>query len=283
MNFRNRDVKLAYIREAILCIAFGTAVGLGVYAAFLYFEIDIFGWNLGLIFAPLAAGYAETYLANKLIGESIGAISAFILFLDTVIYGFIWKNPTLGFNVITVGSIGVILQAAFPTLINYIILVVGAGLISYMLGIFKRITSYFSNKLNYFYYKHGRKQLEVVEIQTVSKFNEQESNERINNMDFYFITSTDILDRPHVNLGQFHATVIIEKDKRLVNSDPKKAKIETLNKFKEGKDECLIKLAQNIQKASGNSVVNLEIQYGVIGLGGDSYQVTAMGMGIYLK
>ena len=64
MNFRNRDVKLAYIREAILCIAFGTAVGLGVYAAFLYFEIDIFGWNLGLIFAPLAAGYAETYLAN---------------------------------------------------------------------------------------------------------------------------------------------------------------------------------------------------------------------------
>jgi hypothetical protein len=53
MNFRERKIRLAYLKEAIACIAFGTAVGLGVYAAFLYFEIAIFGWNLGLVFALL--------------------------------------------------------------------------------------------------------------------------------------------------------------------------------------------------------------------------------------
>lgn len=283
MNFRERDVKLAYIREAILCISFGTAVGLGVYAAFLYFGIDIFGWNLGLFFAPLAAGYAETYLANKLIGESIGAISAFILFIDTVIYGFILKNPTLGFNIITFGSIGVILQAAFPTLINYILLVGGLGLISYFLGIFKRITTYFSNKINYFYYKHGKRQIEKVEPEEITEYDYRESNKLINSLDFFFITSTDILDREHLNLGQFHATVIIEKNKHLVNSDYERAKTETLNKLKNGKDECLVKLAEKIKAASGNCVVDLDIQYGLVGLGGDSYQITAMGMGIYLK
>ncbi len=95
-----------------------------------FFHIDIFGWNLGLIFAPLAAGYAETILANRVIGENIGAISAFILFIDTTFYSFILKNPTLGWNLITAGSILVILQAAFPTLINFILMVVVGGILS---------------------------------------------------------------------------------------------------------------------------------------------------------
>ena len=168
MNFREREVKWAYIREAILCIAFGTAVGLGVYGIFLRLHIAIFGWNLGLIFAPLAAGYAETYLANRIIGEDIGAISAFILFIDTTFYSFILKNPTLGVNIITFGTIAVILQAAFPTLINYIILVVGLGIVSYLLGIFARITTFFSNNLKKIYYRVIRNQEYEIEIKTSS-------------------------------------------------------------------------------------------------------------------
>ncbi len=282
MNFREREVKITYIREAILCIAFGTAVGLGVYGFFLYFHIDIFGWNLGLIFAPLAAGYAETILANRIIGEDIGAISAFILFIDTTFYSFILKNPTLGVNIITIGSIAIILQAAFPTLINYILLVGGLGTLSYLLGIFKRVTSYFNSNLEYIYYKHILKKPYEIEIETVTKFDEEASNIRINNLDFYFITSTDILDRNHTNLGQFHATVIIEKDKRLVHSNQNKTEIITLNQLKQAKDDCLIKLTQCIKAAGGNCVVDLDIQYGLIGLGGDHYQVNAIGMGVYL-
>lgn len=283
MNFREREVKLAYIREAIICIAFGTAIGLGVYGIFLRFNIAIFGWNLGLIFAPLIAGYAETYLANKIIGEDIGAISAFILFIYTTFYSFILKNPTLGVNIITFGSIAVILQAAFPTLINYIILVCGLGIVSYFLGIFARITKYFGNKIKYIYYKIVHKETYEVEIETISIFNEEESNKRINNTNFYFMTSTDVLDKRLINLGQFHATVIIEKDKRLVHTDKEKVEIITLNKLKTGKDDCLVKLTEIIKSAGGNGVVNLKIEYGLIGLGGDSYQVTTTGMGVYLS
>lgn len=283
MNFREREVKIAYIREAILCIAFGTFVGLLVYGFFLYFHIDIYGWNLGLIFAPLAAGYSETFIANKIIGEDLGAISAFILFIDTTFYSFILKNPTLGFNLITIGSIAVILQAAFPTLINFIILVGGVGFLSYLSGIFKKITAPVHHKLEYIYYKNILKKPLEIEIETVSCFDEEKSNNHINSLDFYFITSTDIVDENFINLGQFHATVILEKDKRLVHSDPEKVEMTTLNSLKEGKDKCLVKLSENIKKSGGNGVVDLHIEYGLIGLGGDSYQISAMGMGVCLN
>ncbi|WP_407374313.1 hypothetical protein [Methanobrevibacter sp.] len=283
MNFREREVKMAYIREAILCIAFGTSVGLLVYGFFLYFHIDIYGWNLGLIFAPLAAGYAETMLANRIIGSNIGAISAFILFIDTTFYSFILKNPTLGFNIITIGSIAVILQAAFPTLINFIILVGGVGLLSYLSGIFKKLTTPIYNFFEKIYYKYVLKKPHEIEIETVSLFDENKSNNLINSLDFYFITSTDIVDENYDNLGQFHATVILDKDKRLVHSDQKKVETITLNNLKEGKDKCLVELAEIIKESGGNGVVNLDIQYSLIGLGGDSYQISAMGMGVYLK
>lgn len=283
MNFREREVKMAYIREAIFCITVGTFIGLLVYGFFLYFHIDIYGWNLGLIFAPLAAGYIETILANRIIGQNIGAISAFILFIDTTFYSFILKNPTLGFNLITIGSIAVILQAAFPTLINFILLVGGVGLLSYLSGIFQKITRPVYNKLEYVYYKYLLKKPLETQVETVIYFDEKESNRRINDLGFYFITSTDVKHVNYANLGQFHATVILEKDKHLVHVDQRKAEITTLNRLKEGKDECLVKLAENITKSGGNGIVDLDIQYSLIGLGGDSYQISAMGMGVRLE
>lgn len=282
MNFREREVKIAYIREAILCITIGTVIGLVVYQIFLYFHIAIFGWNLGLIFAPLIAGYGETLLAKKIIGEGIGAISAFILFIYTTFYSFILKNPSLGFNFITIGSIAVILQAAFPTAVNYIIMVVGLGTISYFLGIFKRITNFLSNKAEYAFYKYILKKPYEIKIEKIIPFDEKRSNEIINNLNFYFYTSTDMMDEKFINLGQFHATVIVEKDKRLIHTDQEKVETTTLNNLKKAKDECLIKIAKNIKSAGGNGVINLKIEYGLIGLGGDSYQITAMGMGVYL-
>ena len=94
MKIKNKEIDLEHTRKAIICIGAGTAVGLFVYGIFLFFNIAIFGWTLGLIFAPVAAGYVETVLANKIIGENVGAISAFILFIYTTFYSFILKNPT---------------------------------------------------------------------------------------------------------------------------------------------------------------------------------------------
>ena len=83
-NMKIDKQRLGNLQKAFNVIAIGTLSGLAVYALFLYLNIAIFGWNLGLIFAPLAAGYVETILARRFIGEDIGAISAFILFLVTV-------------------------------------------------------------------------------------------------------------------------------------------------------------------------------------------------------
>lgn len=283
MNFREREVKLAYIREALFCIGLGTAVGLAVYGIFLYFHIAVFGWNLGLAVAPVAAGYTETVVANRIIGQDIGAISAFILFIYTTYYSFILKNPTLGVNAITFISIAVILQAAFPTLVNYIIIVFGLGIVSYFLGIFTRITTFFTIHIKKAYYKIFKNETYIAEITIVSKFDEKKSNERINNTNFYFITSTDVTTRKIENLNQYYATIIIEKDKRLIHVDQEKAEIITMNNLKQGKDDCLLKLTEFIKKDGGNGVINLEIEYGLVGLGGDSFQVTATGMGVRLS
>ena len=273
-----------YIREVIFCITFATLSGLVVYQGFLYFRIAIFGWNLGLIFAPLVAGYVETYIANKIIGEDIGAISAFILFAYTTFYSFILKNPTLGFNLITIGSIAVILQAAFPTLINYLIFTVGLGVVLYLLGIFKKITGFVYHKLKEFRYEHIlKKPIITEEVEEDYWFDEVKSNERINSMNFYFITSTDPIDQRIINLGEFHATVIVEKATIRTPPRPKKFEQETLYNLKVGKDECLVKIANKIKGAGGNGIVDLDIQYSLIGIGGDRYQVSAFGMGVYLS
>ena len=53
-------------RQKVICILFGTVVGTITYIIFLYLNLAIFGWNLGLAVAPLLAGYAETILAEKI-------------------------------------------------------------------------------------------------------------------------------------------------------------------------------------------------------------------------
>lgn len=282
MNLRKREIKISDITESGFCILIGTISGLLVYGLFLYLHIDIFGWNLGLIFAPLTAGYTETKIANRIKKEDIGAISAFILFIYTTFYSFILKNPTLGMNFITIGAIVVILQATFPTLINHIILVVILGIMSYLLGVFKKITDYFYKKIRQNYFKYILKK-EDLKIYEYDQFDENKSNKQINSLDFTFMTSTDILKKNYINLGQFDTTVIIEKNKKFITSNPNKSEKDSLNLLKKGKDECLIKLAEKIKSANGNGVVDLEITYSLTGIGGGFFQITTRGMGVKLE
>ncbi len=282
MKIRNTEFDIKNGIKALFCIAVGTGVGLLVYGIFLYYKIAIVGWNLGLIFAPLAAGYIETILANRIVGENLGAISAFILFIDTTFYSFILKNPTLGFNLITAGSILVILQAAFPTLINYILLVVLGGIFSNSVQslrkLVKKIESIYGNRPILFWNGPPIK----IEREEIIPFDETESNNKINNIDFYFITSTDIKQKYEI-LGVFQSHVILARDTHLVHSDPEEFELKTLNNLKEGKDECLIKLSEKIKANGGNGILNLEIQYFLVGLGGNSFQINATGIGIHLK
>lgn len=283
MDSKDKELDKKEKRKAILCVSFGTAVGLVVYGIFLYFKIAIFGWNLGLIFAPLAAGYAETILADRLIGQNVGAISAFILFIDTTFYSFILKNPTLGFNLITAGSIFVILQAAFPTLINYIILVVIGGIIANFINTLKKYWRQIRSALRKQQYVKWDGPTVEIDIDSIVKFNEDESNERLNNLNFYFITSTDMINKKYNIVGLYQAEIILEKDTSLIELEPEKAEIKQLYNLKKEKDNCLIQLAKTIKSNGGNGVLNLSINYNLVGLKGDNIQITAKGMGINIE
>ena len=277
MKIIGKEIDLKYIGKVLLSIAIGTAAGLIVYAIFLYFNIAIFGWNLGLIFAPLGAGYAETVVANRTIGRNLGAISAFILFIDTTFYSFILKNPTLGMNLITAGSIFVILQAAFPTVVNYILLVVIGGIVSNFSWLGKKIMALLKKIKSNIRWETPRPE-EPVEYDLF--FDENKSNERLNSQNFFFITSTD-MTRSHELLGIYQSEVIIENKVKIPLKDDELEK-KRLNNIKEGKDECLLTLVDKVKADGGNCILDLHIQYGLIGMGGDSIHITATGMGINL-
>ena len=56
-----------------------------------------------------------------------------------------------------------------------------------------------------------------------------------------------------------------------------------LNDLKQGQDDCLIKLADEIKELGGNGVVDLDILYFLNGIGGSEFQIVARGMGIKIK
>ncbi len=270
--------------KAIFCITIGTISGILTYYLFLYFNIAIFGWNLGLIFAPLVAGYVETYLAIKLVNESIGAISAFILFIVTVVYGFIIANPTLGPNIITVGSVLVITQAAFPTLINYILLVVVLGIFSYFLGIFKKITDNAYYGLKKFIYHKILKKEHVVKVSKKEFVNDYGNCIEINSRGFSFNTTTHPINgEVKEYLGLYVGSSTFQKRPAMVCVDYKQEEKDMLNKLKIAKNNALLNLADLIEQAGGNGVLDLKIEYELVDMGKGEYQVLAHGTGVIIE
>ena len=272
MDFDNvKEPDFNNVRLSLLSITLGTIVGLVTYWIFLYLNIAIFGWNFGLVFAPLAAGYFETWVNHRLMDGETGAISALILFIVTTIYSFIIANPTFGFNLLTFGISIIIFQAAIPTAVNYILIVVLLNGLTNFKGLFKKISDTLTHKLKINEEPHEKKIIH-------NNFDENKSNERLNELDFVFITSTDLPKGIYQNIGHFQATTVIKKNIQFITDD--ESAQETLYNIKEGKDECLIKLAKIIKENGGQGVVDLEISYGLVGLGGDSFQINAMGMGV---
>lgn len=275
MKIKGKETDFREVIKSVICIGIGTAIGLFMYWLCYVNHIAIFGFNLALIFAPIVAGLIETVLAQKLLGRNLGAISAIILFIDTTIHSFILHNPSLGMNFLTAGTIVVILQAAFPTAINYLLIVVVSASISN----FKWIRT---NILKIFKRRSDDEETPTMEIEE-KFFDEKESNDKINSLDFIFITSTDMIDKEYDIIGIFHSEVLLE------NKEPINVKrfdlIENnrLVAAKEGKDECLIKLANKIKENGGNCILDLDIQYGLVGPGGDHIHITCMGMGIYIR
>ena len=110
---------LAGFISAYLCIIWG---------------LVIFGFNIMYIISPLLAGFIETMIAREKYGRSTGAISALLIFIIINLYGWFIPatriDPTkepVTLSLITLIAIVLTLQAAFPTLVNYVLIVTFKG------------------------------------------------------------------------------------------------------------------------------------------------------------
>lgn len=272
-----RGKELSDIGLAALCIGSGTLIGILSYAFCLAIHLDIFGWNLGLVISPLVAGYVETQISMKYLNETTGAISAYILFFITVIYGFIINNPTLGLNGITIGSFFIILQAAFPTLINYFLIVVVLGVLSYIFGFFKRIT-------DGIYYTIKREYCNLMGKDFIIEIKNDETlvfqNININELGILLLSTTHPWGKEVKSYeGIFEGRVIIPNNEKFTSKNNEKL----LKNLNNAKNQAISKLADTVKKNGGNGVLDLTIEYDLIGdLKEKSFQIVARGTGVIL-
>lgn len=269
------------------CIGIGTAVGIATYVFCLIIHLAIFGWNLGLVISPLVAGYVETYFANKFIGETTGAVSAFILFLVTVVYGFIIANPTLGLNAITIGSAIIILQAALPTLINYFLFVMIIAIVSYMSGIFKKITDFsYELYLKIISKLKGEEYIKKERIPITTEYDINKHEIDINNLGVLFLSTTHPWGKEvQTYNGIYEGKIIIKSAQReQIKAKPGEREKNLLNSLKQAKDQALLNLCQEVKNKGGNGVLDLTIEYDTLGTnkGDNILQIVARGTGVIL-
>ncbi|MGC9516238.1 MAG: YbjQ family protein [Methanomicrobiales archaeon] len=126
-------------RWAFVAVFLGIVVGFGSAIICLAWNLVIFGFNIMYIVSPLIAGVVETVIARRKYGRSTGAISALLTFILINAYG--WLGPGYLFprepatlSLITIIALVLMFQAAFPTLVNYILFVIVLGMISKFIG-----------------------------------------------------------------------------------------------------------------------------------------------------
>lgn len=117
----------------------------GFFSAYfcIIYHLVIFGFNIMYIVSPILAGVVETIIARRKYGRTTGAISALLTFIFINIYGWIlpgtFVDPTkepVTLSFLTIICIALMLQAAFPILINYILLVIVLGTLKKIIGFF---------------------------------------------------------------------------------------------------------------------------------------------------
>ena len=287
-NLKSREGQIKLLKE-LACIAFGTVIGIATYVVCLYTNFAIFGWNFGLVLSPLFAGYAESFAAKRFVHESTGAVSAFILFIITVIYGFIIANPTLGFNVITAGSIVIILQAAFPTAVNYFLIAMGLGIVSHISGVFKKITMFLTGIYEKIFKKASRAKSHYIERHAHTRHDFYDMELEMNSLGVLLLT----LEYPPEGLGIKEQKGIYETRHIFYSARKEEIQLgleEVLEEYvlmdvRLAKDKALLKLIKQLKSDGCNGLLNLNIIYDTVGpkKGENINQVIIKGTGVVFE
>ncbi|MCL2156936.1 MAG: heavy metal-binding domain-containing protein [Methanobrevibacter sp.] len=277
-----RKKRIKDISIATFCIIIGAIFGIISLFLFYFLNLAIFGFNIGLILSPLIAGYVETLLAWKIYKKTTGAVSAFILFIVTVFYGFIYINTGLGFNIISIGSAAIILQAAIPTLVNYFLIVVILGIFSYILGIFKRLINPIIILLKKLYFKLIGK--EYIDEKGIMDYNEEKSRININKLEVSFYSTTKPGREIEKIMGVFEGKILIKSQKKLFSSNSLEKKDILLANIKKARQQALINLNEIAKEEGCDAIIDLAIEFDTLGgLTEDNIHIVARGTGVKLK
>lgn len=264
-------------RWAFAAILIGTAAGFLSAVICVMGNLVIFGFNIMFIVSPLIAGFVETYIARRMYGKSTGAISALLIFIIINAYAWLFPQDPIVLNFFTLGGLALMVQAAFPILINYLLFVVFLGVLTYVIG-------YMGNLLSKALSKVRRKPLEP------------ESGENLENTDDSLITPNlnfmDDLDVPIVSIphmkggkitkhiGLVTGEAMVKENSEGISKLSKKARLDGMS-LDEAKNAAILRMLDNAYEMGANTVIEVLIDYNSVGgLKGSALIVTATGTAV---
>lgn len=230
----------------LISIITGTFVGLVSVMICTRYNLAIYGFNIYIIISPIIAGFVETYVSKNFTGETSGAISSIILFIITNVMGWVFPANPITWNIFTVGGFVLMLQAAFPLTINYILL---ALLFIFIYGL-GRVGS-------------------VIE----TLFVKRKKAIPVNQMQDF--ESSDVLvltNEPEISIKKYHGLIFSEKviefeDKKpgevidFMGSDVSKRNMLRQNDYTIAKEYILNDLKKNAEEIGANAIIDIEIEY----------------------
>lgn len=258
-------------RWAIAAILIGTATGFLSAVACDVWNIKIFGFNIAFIISPLIAGFVETLIARRMYGKSTGAISALLIFIIINAYAWLFPENPIVINIFTLGGLALMVQAAFPILINYILFVVFLGTLTYVIG-------YLGNLLSKAVDKITRKTPEVKEV---DKIPEDPFKDILENLE------VPIVSIPHMggakinkHIGLVTGEAVVKEKSEGISKLSKKLHLEDMN-LDEARNAAIVRMLENAHKMGANTVIEVLIDYNSVGgLKGSAIIVTATGTAV---
>lgn len=264
-------------RWAFAAILIGTATGFLSAVICVMANLVIFGFNIMFIISPLIAGFVETYIASRMYGKSTGAISALLIFIIINAYAWLFPKDPIVINFFTLGGLALMIQAAFPILINYILFVVFLGALTYLIGYVGNLLSKATNKI------HRRTpQADATEPGKP----EEDINTDLKNM--VEGLEVPIVSVPHVSGGKITEhigivtgeAVVKEKESSKVSKLSSQAKLENMH-LEDAKNAAILRMLDDAREMGANTVIEVLIDYNSIGgLKGSALIVTATGTAV---
>ncbi|MEN6329684.1 MAG: heavy metal-binding domain-containing protein [Methanobacteriaceae archaeon] len=235
-------------------------------------NLVIFGFNIMFIVSPLIAGYVEAYVARRKYGRSTGAISALLIFILINAYSWLFPKDPIVLNLFTLGGLALMIQAAFPILINYILFVVFLGTITWVIGYLGNFLSNLTDKI-----VRRSPDEEVDETGTAPV-----------TPGFLDSLESPILTIPYPSKGRIvkHLGMVVgesvvgEKESKGISKIISQDKLDGAE-LSEARERAIAKLLEEAEKIGGNTVIEVLIDYNSVGgLSGNATIVTATGTAV---